>query len=92
MHERSDAMAILELRRRRWRVNTRSAVEGRVRRSLAKQGEVLRVARPGSPEAREFGPYWTADALTGSPLRWGVDLEQVALEERVMYEGDVIEG
>ncbi len=85
-------MVIFDLGRRQWRVNTRSAVEGRVRRALAKQGEVLRVARPGSPEARQFGPYWTVDALTGSPLRWGVDLEQVALEERVMHEGDVIEG
>lgn len=74
-----------------WRKNTSAAVEARVRRALAREGEVLRRTRPGTPEAAEFGAYWTADPHTGNRVRWHLCLETLAREVNALRAGEVIE-
>jgi hypothetical protein len=68
-----------------------SVIESRVRRALCREGEVLRKTRPGTPEATEFGAYWTADPHTGSRERWHLDLGELARELRVLHPHEVIE-
>ena len=66
-------------------------VEARVRRVLARDGEVLRKTRPGNAWAKvTFGDYYTVDQHTGNPQRWHCDLEQLARECNVLRPGEVI--
>jgi len=72
---------------------SRSAIEARVRRALAREGEVLRKTRPGTPWAKtDLGDYYTVDQHCGNPIRWDCDLEVLAREARVLRPGEVIEG
>ena len=66
-------------------------VEARVRRALARAGEVLRKTRPGNAGAKvTFGDYYTVDQHTGNPQRWHCDLEQLAREYAVLRPGEVM--
>jgi len=74
-----------------WRKNTLAAVECRVRRALRGEGQMLRKPRC-ERERAELGDYFTADAHTGNPERWRVDLDELARELRVLQPHEVIEG
>jgi len=74
-----------------WRKNTLAAVEVRVRRALRVEGQMLRKPR-GERERAELGDYFTANAYTGNPERWHVDLDELARELRVLQPHEVIEG
>ena len=84
-------MTVIHLYRRQWRSSTTAAVEARVRKKLAADGQVLRRPR-GQRERLELGDYFTADAHTGNPERRHCDLEQLAREYGVLYPHEVIAG
>lgn len=57
------------------------AIEARVRRALARDGELLRKTRPGRTWTKAtFGNYFTVDSRTGIPRRRHCELEQLARE------------
>jgi len=66
------------------------AIEDRVRRSLAREGQVLRKPR-SERERSEFGHYLVVDAHTGDPERWHCDLSELARECGVLRLGEAIE-
>ncbi len=71
---------------------SQSAVEARVRRALAREGEVLRKTRCGTTWAKDdLGDYFTVDQHCGNLIRWNCDLEVLAHEAGVMRRGEVIE-
>ena len=82
-------MVQMTFERIRRRKNTTAAVEARVRRTLARDGQVLRKPR-GERERAELGDYFTADAHTGNPDRRHCDLEQLAREYDVLRLDEVI--
>lgn len=66
-----------------------SVIEARVRRAMARDGEIL--CRPrGERTRQELGNYFTVDAHTGTPQRWHLELEQLARECRVLQPGEVL--
>ena len=68
-----------------------SVIEARVRRALAREGEVLRKTRPGNTWAKsDLGDYYTVAPHTGFPDRRHCDLEQLARESNVLRPGEVI--
>lgn len=68
-----------------------AVIEARVRRALARDGEVLRKTRPGRTWAKvDFGDYYTVDPHTRFPERRHCDLEELAREYRVLRQGEVI--
>ena len=68
-----------------------SVVEGRVRRALRRDGEMLRRTRPGTTWMRaNFGDYYTVDPHTGNPQRWHLSLVELARECNVLRPGEVI--
>ncbi len=69
----------------------RSAVEARVRRALAREGETLRISR-GEATRREFGNYWTVDSASGLRLRWRCELEDLARELDVLRHDQAVDG
>jgi hypothetical protein len=67
-----------------------SVIEARVRRAIARQGEIL--CRPrGERTRRDLGNYFTVDAHTGNPQRWHLELAELARECKVLQPGEVIE-
>ena len=67
------------------------AIEARVRRALAREGERLRKTRPGNTWTRaNFGDLYTVDAQRGNPQRWHCTLEQLARECNVLRPDEVI--
>jgi hypothetical protein len=72
-----------------WRNNTTAAVESRVRRALACQGEMLHKVRPESCDYYGYGPYYVVDERN-CVVSAQHDLEQLARELRVLHEGEVI--
>jgi hypothetical protein len=70
---------------------SRSAIEGRVRRAVARDGELLCKTRPGRTWTKaNFGDYYTVDPHTGNPQRWHCDLEQLAREYGSLRPDEVI--
>ena len=66
-------------------------IEARVRRALARDGEVLRKTRPGRTWAKvDLGDYYTVDPHTRFPDRRHCDLEQLARDYRVLRPDEVI--
>jgi hypothetical protein len=65
-------------------------IEARVRRTLAREGQVLRKPR-SEHERSEFGQYLVVDAHTGSPDRWHCDLSELAHECGALRSGEAIE-
>jgi hypothetical protein len=70
--------------------NKRTAVEARVRRALAREGEVMRKPR-SDRERRELGDYFTVNAHTGFPERGWLNLDELARECGVLHPDAVIE-
>ena len=68
---------------------TTAAVEARVRRALARDGQVLRKPR-GESERRELGDYFKVSACTGYPERGWLELDELAREYHVLHAGEVI--
>lgn len=67
------------------------AIEARVRRALAREGEVLRKTRPGNTWVKvDLGDYYTEDPRTRFATRRHCDLEQLARECGVLRPGEVI--
>ncbi len=67
---------------------TRRAVEARVRRKLAQEGEVLRKTRPGKTWAKhDCGDYYVVDVATNGVVAAHCDLEDLARELSVLAEG-----
>jgi hypothetical protein len=69
---------------------TTAAVEARVRRALAREGEVLRKPR-SDRERRELGDYFTVNAHTRFPERGWLNLDELARECGVLRPFEVIE-
>ena len=67
---------------------SRPAIEARVRRAVARDGELLCKTRPG--QTWTIGDYYTVDPHTGNPQRWHCDLEQLAREYGSLRPGEVI--
>jgi hypothetical protein len=51
---------------------------------------MLMKTRPGTPEAGDFGLYWTADRRTVNPVRRHVDLGDLARECNLLRVHEVI--
>ena len=68
-----------------------SVIEARLRRALAREGEVLRMTRPGNTWAKhDCGDYYVIDNATNGVVRTHCDLEQLARECNVLRPGEVI--
>jgi hypothetical protein len=66
----------------------RAAVEARVRRRLAHDGEVLRKTRPGKTWAKHnCGDYYVVDVRTNFVIASHCDLDDLARELGVLAEG-----
>jgi hypothetical protein len=66
---------------------TRRAVEARVRRKLARDGESLHRCAQGSRWYSDLGDYYTADIATAFTCRTHLHLEDLARELGVLAEG-----
>lgn len=69
---------------------SQAAVEARVRRALARDGQFLRKPR-NAVEQRELGHYILANARTGNAECWTSDLAYLARECGVLRSHEVIE-
>lgn len=72
-----------------WRRNTTAAVEGRVRRALAQQGETLHKVRADSRDYHGYGPYYIADERN-CVVSAQHDLDDLARECGVLRPDEVI--
>lgn len=71
------------------RLISRAAIEARVRRVLARDGQALRKPR-GERERLELGDYFTVSAYTGYPERGWLALDDLARECNVLRADEVI--
>ena len=70
---------------------SQSVIEARVRRALAREGEVLRKTRAGNTWAKvDLGDYYTVDPYTRFPERRHCDLDQLARECNALRPGEVV--
>ena len=65
-----------------------AAIEARVRRVLARDGQVLRKPR-GERERQQLGDYFTVSAYTGYPERGWLALDDLARECNALRAGAV---
>ena len=73
-----------------WRCNSTVAVERRVRRALARDGQVLHKCRPESRDYLGYGPYYVVDERN-CVVSAQHDLDDLARECGVLRPGEVIE-
>jgi hypothetical protein len=72
---------------------TRRAVEARVRRRLARDGELLRKTRPGNTwNVINLGDYYVVDVRSNFAVATHCDLDTLAPEIGVLAEGVEITG
>ena len=69
---------------------SRRALEGRVRRALAKQDELLCKCRTDSRWYGDLGDYYIADAQTNGVIAQHVDLEELAGELNLLKSAEVL--
>jgi hypothetical protein len=85
VHARIVASMEAELRKKS---ATRRAVESRVRRKLAQEGELLRKTRPGKTWAKhDCGDYYVVDVAMNGVVATHCDLEDLAHELGVLAKG-----